>query len=160
MKLAVAFVVVLAVAESAAFPQNATSANPNQPAQTILCRALEVKSDPKTALTVALFHQASKGEGPALGELLRNNEGASVEFSTSDGQLHKVTLFRLDTCFGRGLLVFPSATSHLKNHERFSLRAAARAADEILTAKERVANETRRKEVNSSCDVDFSRDSR
>ena len=126
LRAAVVFAVTLSVATSAASWQNSTAANSNPASQTILCRALEVKMDPKTAVTVVLFHQASKADGPALGELLRSNEGANVEFVTSDGKPHSATLFRLDTCFGRGLLIFSTATARLSSHEQFSIRAAVR----------------------------------
>ena len=123
---AIALAMMLGVAASVVFPQNATPADSNGAVQTILCRALEVKTDPKTSVTVVLFHQASKADGPALGDMLKSNDGASVEFFTSDGKPHAATVFRLDTCFGRGLLVFPSAAAHLSSHEQFSIRTAVR----------------------------------
>ena len=125
LRSAVAFAMLLAVAVSATV-KNAASAETNEAAQTILCRALEVKTDPKTAVTVVVFHQASKADGPALGEMLKSNDGANVEFLTSDGKPYAATVFRLDTCFGRGLLVFSSATAHLNSHEQFSIRVAVR----------------------------------
>ena len=125
LRPAVALAVMLGAAVSATPMQNATPADSNAAVQTILCRALEVKADPKTAVTVVLFHQASKGDGPARA-LLRSNEGANIEFFTSDGKRHPATLFRLDTCFGRGMLVFSSATAHLSSHEQFSIRAKVR----------------------------------
>lgn len=125
IRWAVALAAILTVAASVAGSQNAAPANSN-PHPAILCRALEVKLDPKTAVTVVLFHQASKADGPTLGEVLKSNEGAPVEFVTSDSKPHQATLFRLDTCFGRGLLVFPSATAHLSTHEQFSIRIPVR----------------------------------
>ena len=122
---AVAFAMLLVITVSATL-QKATSADTNAAVQTLPCRALEVKTDPKTSVTVVLFHQASKADGPALGEMLKSNDGANVEFFTSDGKPHAATVFRLDTCFGRGLLVFSSATAHLNSHEQFSIRATVR----------------------------------
>jgi hypothetical protein len=118
------FAMLLGAASAAL--QNATSVGTKEVAHTFLCRALEVKADPKTAVTVVLFHQANKADGPALGEILKSNDGANVEFSTSDGKQHAAPLFRLDTCFGRGLLVFFSSTAHLNSHEQFSVRVAVR----------------------------------
>ena len=88
----------------------------------IACRALEVKTAEKMGVTLVLFHQASKTDGSRLGELLRANDGASVEFETSDGRSHPATLFRMGTCFGRGLLVFPAGSARLSPHEQFWLR--------------------------------------
>ncbi|MGO9517990.1 MAG: hypothetical protein ACLPND_13170 [Candidatus Korobacteraceae bacterium] len=122
---AIAFGTILATL-SAGSLQNAAPADSNTPVHTILCRALEVKTDPKTDVTVVLFHQASKADGPALSEMLKSNDGANIEFFTSDGKPHAATVFRLDTCFGRGLLVFSSATAHLNAREQFSIRVAVR----------------------------------
>ncbi len=88
----------------------------------IVCRALEVKTAEKLGVTLVLFHQASKTDGPRLGELLRANDGASVLFETSDGHDHPATLFRMGMCFGRGLLVFPAGSARLTPHEQFWLR--------------------------------------
>ena len=126
LRPAVALAVMLGAAVSATPLQKATPADSNAAVQMLLCRALEVKTDPKTAVTVVLFHQASKADGPALAALLRSNEGTNIEFFTSDRKPHPGTLFRLDTCFGRGLLVFSSATAHLNSHEQFSIRIAVR----------------------------------
>ena len=126
LRFAVAFAMMLVLSASATSSQSGTPSQSNEAIQTILCRALEVKTDPKTAVTIVIFHQANKEDGPALGEMLKSNDGANVEFVTSDGKPHAAAVFRLDTCFGRGLLVFPSATASLNSHEQFSIRAAVR----------------------------------
>jgi hypothetical protein len=48
--------------------------------------------------------------------------GARAEFETSDGRAHPATLFRLGTCFGRGLLVFPAGSAQLSKGEQFWLK--------------------------------------
>jgi hypothetical protein len=88
----------------------------------VVCRALEVKTAEQMGVALVVFHQASKSNGLRLAELLRANDGASVEFETSDGQSHTATLFRLGTCFGRGLLVFPAGSARLSRQEQFWLR--------------------------------------
>lgn len=88
----------------------------------LICSTLEVKIAERMGVTLATFHQANKGDGPRLGELLRQNDGASVEFETSDGRTHRATLLRLGSCFGRGLLVFPAGSAHLTAREQFWLR--------------------------------------
>ncbi len=98
------------------------SASPEAAKAAIVCRALEVKTAENLGVTVVLFHQASKTDGTRLGELLRANDGASVDFETSDGRSHPATLFRMGTCFGRGLLVFPAGSAHLNPHDQFWLK--------------------------------------
>ncbi len=105
-------VAAILIALAAAFPGVLAQkqAQPSEGAKAaIACRALEVKTAEKLGVTLVLFHQASRTDGPRLGELLRANDGASVWFETSDGRPHPATVFRMGTCFGRGLLVFPPA---------------------------------------------------
>ena len=114
-----ALVVTIAVFESA-IAQNEPASSPVPTA--IVCRALEVKTAERMGVALVLFHQASKSDGARLGELLKLNDGVTVEFETSDGRPHVATLFRLGTCFGRGLLVFPSGSARLARQEQFWLR--------------------------------------
>ncbi len=118
-------VAAILIALAAAFPSASAQSLP-QPSDeakaAIACRALEVKTAEKIGVTVVLFHQASKSDGPRLGGLLRANEGASVLFETSDGRSHSAALFRMGTCFGRGLLVFPAGSARLSPQEQFRLR--------------------------------------
>jgi hypothetical protein len=88
----------------------------------VACRALEVKTAEKLGVTLVLFHQASKDDGARLGQLLQRNDGVSVEFETSDGRSYTATLFRLGTCFGRGLLVFPAGSARIVKQEQFWLK--------------------------------------
>ncbi len=88
----------------------------------VRCSALEVKTAERMGVALVMFHQANKSDGPRLGELLRQNDGVSVEFETSDGRTYTATLFRLGTCFGRGSLVFPAGSVRLNPRERFWLR--------------------------------------
>jgi hypothetical protein len=92
------------------------------PSSSVLCSTLEVKTAERMGVALVSFHQANKSDGPRLGELLRQNDGVSVEFETSDGQAHTATLFRLGTCFGRGLIVFPTGSARLTPRDRFRLR--------------------------------------
>jgi hypothetical protein len=105
---------------AAAAPQSA----PPSPAArgSMVCQALEVHTSEQDGVTLVVFHQSEKSEGARLGELLRAHDGARVEFETSDGRAHSATLFRLGTCFGRGLLVFPAGSAQLSKREQFWLR--------------------------------------
>jgi hypothetical protein len=72
-------------------------------------------------VSLVIFHQAKKDEGSRLGALLRSNDGAEGEFQTPAGW-RAATVLRLGTCFGRGLLVFPSASARLTKRQQFLLR--------------------------------------
>jgi len=98
------------------------SAAPPAPKDALLCEAMEVKTTKHLRVAVVVFHQANASDGPRLGELLRQDDGASVQFETSDGRTHKATMFRLGACFGRGLLLFPAKTARLTPKDQFWLR--------------------------------------
>ena len=91
----------------------------------IACKALEVKTAPEARATAVIFHQAETAEREALGAWLRAHDDSAVELETPDGQWHPARVFRLRSCFGRGLLLFPAASAHLEEGESFTLRAAA-----------------------------------
>ena len=88
----------------------------------VICRVLEAKTVERMNVAVVLFHQAQKSDGERLGQLLRQHDGASVEFETSDARPHAATVLRLGPCFGRGLLVFPAADARLAKKDQFWLR--------------------------------------
>ena len=88
----------------------------------VICRVLEAKTVERMNVAVVVFHQAQKSDGERLGQLLRQHDGASVEFETSDARPHAATVLRLGTCFGRGLLVFPAADARLAKPDQFWLR--------------------------------------
>ncbi len=92
------------------------------PPPALVCSTLEVKTAERLGMALVIFHQANKSDGARLGELLKQSDGVSVEFETSDGRTHTATVFRLGMCFGRGLLVFPSGSAYLKPRGQFWLK--------------------------------------
>jgi hypothetical protein len=124
--LELAVLVAIITAFGSALAQNQPGAPP-APQAAVVCRALEVKTAEQMGVTLVLFHQANSSDGPRLAELLKNNDGASVEFETSDGRSHTATVFRLGTCFGRGVLIFPAGSARLARQEQFWLRFPKRA---------------------------------
>lgn len=108
-------VVALAGAEPA-FPPPAAG-------ETVACRVLEAHTDDRNGMTIVIFHQKNKSDGPRLGEMLRALDGKSVRFEKADAKPHAATLFRLKTCFGRGLLLFPASTARLEAGDEFELKA-------------------------------------
>ena len=95
---------------------------PQQPPNVIACRVMEAHTSPELRLSAAIFHQQDKKEGPRLSSLLGGQSGAAVEFQTKDGARHRARVFRLKSCFGRGLLLFPAGEAQLKERETFSLQ--------------------------------------
>lgn len=88
----------------------------------VACRVLEVHTSVQPAVTVIVFHQRDQKDGTRLGSLLRQHSEASVEFQTADGTWHTATVARLKSCFGRGLLLFPSGGAPLAEGDKFLLK--------------------------------------
>ena len=96
-----------------------------QEVSVVACRVLEAHTSAELRVVTAVFHQKDKNEGPRLGALLGNHSGASVEFQTADGAWHKAQVFRLKSCFGRGLLVFSAGEAQLAEKRDFVLKFPA-----------------------------------
>ena len=102
---------------------------PRHPAEApsgVACRALEVHADAASRITAVVFHHAGESSRAPLAEFLRAHSGAAVEVqiegsTDSPGQ---GTVFRLKSCFGRGLLLLP-AEAAMKEGTVFHLRPAA-----------------------------------
>ncbi|HEY6293466.1 MAG TPA: hypothetical protein VI455_18085 [Terriglobia bacterium] len=72
-----------------------------------------------------IFHQADSSDRDQLGAFLKEHDASSVQFQTPQGSWQEATVFRLKTCFGRGLLVFPAGRAALAEGDRFLLRLGA-----------------------------------
>jgi hypothetical protein len=92
----------------------------------IRCRAMEVFTARQLGTTAVIFHQLDKADAPSLSELLKAYSASEVEFETRDGRKHRATIMRMKTCFGRGLLLFPSGEAGLGENDEFMLRFPAR----------------------------------
>jgi hypothetical protein len=88
----------------------------------VACRVLEVHTSAQPAVTMIVFHQQDQKDGTRLGSLLRQHSDASVQFQTADGTWHSATVARLKSCFGRGLLLFPSGGAPLAQGGKFLLK--------------------------------------
>jgi hypothetical protein len=89
---------------------------------TVECRAMEVFVAERLGATAVIFHQRDKADGARLGELLLAHSGAEMEFQTSNGKWHRASVFRVKSCFGRGLLLFPASEGKLAENDDFLLR--------------------------------------
>ena len=90
--------------------------------QTVACRVLEVHSTQAPGVSVVVFHQRDESQRDQLAALLRKQSGASVQFQTRDRQWHEATVLRLKSCFGRGLLLFPTGTAQVGEKDEFLLK--------------------------------------
>ena len=93
------------------------------PGEAIACRVLEIHAGASVVLVI--FHQRDAQRRDALAEFLQAHADKAVQFQTADGTWHDATVFRLKSCFGRGLLVIPAAAARLNEKDTFALRAAA-----------------------------------
>ena len=117
---------ILAVATSMCLPLATTSQQPARgPADIISCRALEAHASEHPAVIAIVFHQSNRAEQQRLGALLENLAAETVEIQTSDRQWQSVTVARLKSCFGRGLLFLPADAPAPKDGGTFTLRFSA-----------------------------------
>ena len=93
----------------------------------VACRAMEVHTDSTNHMTVVVFHQADEASVDAFRTLLHAHSGDAVEVNVDAAAsgTWRGTVFRLKSCFGRGLLLFPASAPPLKQGTRFLLRLAA-----------------------------------
>ncbi len=104
---------------------SATPAPRPQAANVVACRVMEVHASAELRVITVVFHQKDKNDGPRLGALLGKHSGASVEFQTADGAWHRAQVFRLKSCFGRGLLIFAADEAKLAERRDFVLKFPA-----------------------------------
>src|SRR6266404_5620921 len=71
----------------------------------IACRVMEVFGADRASVHAIIFHRRDKADGPRLGESLLKHSGEEIEFETTDGERHRADVFRVKSCFGRGLLL-------------------------------------------------------
>jgi len=91
------------------------------PAVTLACRALETHADPDLKVVVIVFHQRDVAQRSELAVLLRDYSGEAVEIQGADGGWHAARMFRLKSCFGRGLLML-TGPSPIGEHAQFLMR--------------------------------------
>jgi len=107
-------------------PANEAATAPRpQTANVVACRVMEAHTSAELRVATVVFHQKDKNNGPRLGALLGKHSGASVEFQTADGAWHRAQVFRLKSCFGRGLLVFAANEAQLIERRDFALKFPA-----------------------------------
>lgn len=86
------------------------------------CRVLEAHAAAWPGVTIVLFHQKEKQDQARLGSLLQANSGAHVGVKMGGQDWKPATVIRLKNCFGRGLLLFPTAGPAPKDGESFIIK--------------------------------------
>ncbi len=124
-RLALAATAVLLGIPFVSFNSGAAPAPRPQAVNVVACRVMEAHTSAELHVTTVVFHQQNKNDGPRLGALLGKHSGASVEFQTADGAWHRAQIFRLKSCFGRGLLVFAAGEAQLPERKDFGLKFPA-----------------------------------
>jgi hypothetical protein len=87
--------------------------NPADGAAAIACQVMESHADSMMGVTAVIFHQQRLNDRDALGGFLCAHDGGIVEFRTANGAKHSARMFRLGSCFGRGLLLFSSSAARV-----------------------------------------------
>ena len=108
----------------------AATAKPLDP-NVVTCHALETHTNAQPGVTIVVFNQKLKDDHERLSDLLKDNEGASVEIKAADGKWHAASIARLKSCFGRGLLFFPGENSPVQERDDFVLRFPAKKPPEL-----------------------------
>lgn len=88
----------------------------------ILCRVIEAFEDKRLGVSTIVFHQRDKNDGSRLGSLLLTHSGGEMVLERPGGGHCRATVFRLKSCFGRGLAMVPASKLKLGEHDEFTLR--------------------------------------
>ena len=83
---------------------------------------MEAFEEGRLGVRAIVFHQRDKADGPRLGSLLLAHSGEEMELETTGGRRYRATVFRVKSCFGRGLVLVPTSKLKLGEHDEFTLR--------------------------------------
>jgi hypothetical protein len=126
MYLKARFVVFLCAvafaAPSLAARQAASHSNPAPQPAIVECRVVEAHSSAIPAALVVIFHQQAKKDQPRLSALIKANSGSDADIQIGSAAWKRVSIFRLRTCFGRGMMVLSPGEAALKDGDTFRIR--------------------------------------
>ena len=88
----------------------------------IICSVMEAFEEGRLGVQAIVFHQRDKADGPRLGSLLLAHSGKEMDLETTGGQRYRATVFRVKSCFGRGLVLVPTSKLKLGEGDEFTLR--------------------------------------
>lgn len=87
----------------------------------LMCSVMEAFEEGKLGMRAIIFHQRDKADGPRLGSLLLAHSGEEMVLETTGGRRYRATVFRMKSCFGRGLVLVPSSKLKLGEKDEFAL---------------------------------------
>lgn len=102
-------------------PSFASAGDVDATDSTIECRVIEAHLGAHPAVLAVVFHQAEKADQPRLALLLLQHSGEEANVRIGADTHAAGTVFRLKSCFGRGLLLLPADTPPLKDRATFVL---------------------------------------
>jgi hypothetical protein len=88
----------------------------------VVCSVMEAFEEGRLGVRAIVFHQRDKADGPRLGSLLLAHSGEEMELETTGGRRYRATVFRVKSCFGRGLVLLPAGKLRLGEGDEFTLR--------------------------------------
>ena len=88
----------------------------------IVCSVMEAFEEGRLGVRAIVFHQRDKADGPRLGSLLLAHAGEEMELEIAGGRRYRATVFRVKSCFGRGLVLVPTSKLKLSQDDEFTLR--------------------------------------
>ncbi len=103
-------------------PSQGAQVQPPGTKEGIICKVMESFEEGRLGVRAIVFHQRDKADGPRLGSLLLTHSGEEMELETTDGRRYRATVFRVKSCFGRGLVLVPTSKLKLGEHDEFTLR--------------------------------------
>ena len=103
-------------------PSHGAQVQPPGTKEGIICKVMESFEEGRLGVRAIVFHQRDKADGPRLGSLLLTHSGKEMELETTDGRRYRATVFRVKSCFGRGLVLVPTSKLKLGEHDEFTLR--------------------------------------
>jgi hypothetical protein len=112
----------VAVSARVAASETAKDSQTSAEQKDVSCRVLESHTSTERGMTIMIFHQSGREDQGGLSNLLKQNEGAAVEWKSGDEKWHPATVMRLKSCFGRGLLLIPAGSVAPKEGENFLLK--------------------------------------
>lgn len=100
-----------------------SASRPNPASESIVqCRVLEAHASTLPAVLVVIFHQQEKKDQPRLSALIKANSGSDAEIQIGGATWTKAPMYRLRTCFGRGMLILAAGNAALKDGDTFRIR--------------------------------------
>jgi hypothetical protein len=106
------------------FAARQAASHPNAVPEPLIveCRVLEAHASTAPAALVVIFHQQVKKDQPRLSALIKANSGSDADIQIGSAAWKRAPIFRLRTCFGRGMMILSAGETALKDGDTFRIR--------------------------------------